>query len=107
MGLNVCLTALRPMEVYSANITHNLNKMAEEVRIYYALWRPDEIGITKASELIRPLSEGLQKMKADPDHYKQFDAKNGWGTYEDFVPWIERYLEACKQNPDATVEANR
>ena len=35
-------------EVYSANITHNLNTMADEAGIYKHLWRPDEIKITKA-----------------------------------------------------------
>jgi hypothetical protein len=29
--------------VYSANITHNLNKMAGEANIYLALWRPGEM----------------------------------------------------------------
>jgi hypothetical protein len=28
--------------VYSANITHNLGKMAEEAMLYNCLWRPDE-----------------------------------------------------------------
>ena len=37
-----------PEGAYSANITHNLGKMAEEAGIYKHLWRPEEIGITKA-----------------------------------------------------------
>ena len=41
--------------VYSANITHNLTKMADEAGIYECLWRPEEIGITKAGQLIEPL----------------------------------------------------
>jgi len=44
---------------YEANVTHNLNKMAMEAGIYEYLWRPDEIGITKAGRLIEPLSKGL------------------------------------------------
>jgi hypothetical protein len=46
-------------EVYTANITHNLNRMAKEAGIYKHLWRPDEIGITLAGELIEPLQSGL------------------------------------------------
>jgi hypothetical protein len=95
------------VEFYCANITHNLNVMAEEAGIYRHLWRPDEIGITKASQLIEPISLGLALMKAEPERFKAHDASNGWGTYEDFIPWIERYLHACRTYPDATVEVSR
>jgi len=107
MSLDVYLTAVRPTEVYSRNITHNLNKMAEAAGIYMHLWRPEEIGIEKAEQLIAPLTEGLEKLKAEPEHYKQFNAPNGWGMYEHFVPFVEDYLEACVGNPDAEVRAHR
>lgn len=107
MSLDVYLTAVRPTEVYWANITHNLGKMAKEAGIYQALWRPEEIGITHAEQLIEPLSVGLTKLKADPMYYSQFNAPNGWGMYEHFVPFVEKYLEACKANPDAEVRACR
>ena len=92
---------------FSANITHNLGKMAEEAGIYKHLWRPEEIKITKASQLIGPLRAGLKKMKANPTRFKKYDASNGWGTYKDFVPWIEEYLAACEKTPDATIKVSR
>jgi hypothetical protein len=107
MSLDVILTETRPTEVYWANITHNLNKMAMEAGIYEALWRPEEIGIEKAEQLIEPLTVGLEKMKADPVYFEQFNASNGWGKYEHFVPFVEKYLEACKANPDASVMVSR
>ena len=107
MSLNVYLTANRPTTVFTSNITHNLGKMAEEAGIYYHLWRPDEIGVTKAEQLILPLEEGIRLMKADPDRFRKHDAPNGWGLYEHFVPWIEEYLAACKENPDAKIEVSR
>ena len=107
MSLDVYLTATRPVEVYESNITHNLNKMAMEAGIYEALWRPEEIGITHAEQLIEPLTEGLAKLKADPDHYQKFNSPNGWGMYEHFVPFVEDYLNACKENPDAEVNVSR
>jgi hypothetical protein len=94
-------------ETYSANITHNLNKMAEEAGIYQALWRPEEIGLYYANDLIEPLSVGLAKLVADPDHYKVFNSPNGWGMYEYFVPFVAKYLEACIANPDATIYISR
>lgn len=94
-------------QVYSANITHNLGKMANAAGIYQHLWRPEELGIILARDLIEPLAEGLNKMKADPEHYKQFNASNGWGLYEHFIPWIEKYLEACKQYPESEISVSR
>lgn len=94
-------------EFFSANITHNLNGMANEAGIYEALWRPEDIGITKASQLIAPLRAGVDLMKSDPERFSKFNASNGWGTYVGFVPWIERYLQACEENPDANVEVSR
>jgi hypothetical protein len=107
MSLDAYLTAIRPTTIYSSNITHNLGKMAAEAGIYDCLWRPETIGISKAEQLIEPLERGLAELTARPDHYKQFDAANGWGIYPHFVEFVEKYLEACKENPDATVEASR
>jgi hypothetical protein len=106
MSLDVFLTAIRPTTVYSSNITHNLGKMAAEAGIYDCLWRPETIGISKAEQLIEPLEKGLAELTARPDYYKQFDAANGWGIYPDFVEFVEKYLEACRENPDATVEVS-
>ena len=92
---------------YSANITHNLNRMADEAGIYQHVWHPEEIGITHARQLIEPLRVGIALMKADPGRFRQHDADNGWGRYDDFVPWLERYLAACEMYPDATVEVSR
>lgn len=96
-----------PEYIYNSNITHNLGRMAEASGIYYACWRPEEIGVNKASELIPLLEAGLVKLKADPEHFRQFNASNGWGIYEHFVPWVEEYLQACREHPYATVEASR
>jgi hypothetical protein len=93
--------------LYDANITHNLNQMADAAGIYQHLWRPDELGISIAGELVEPLRAGLEKLKADPAHFEQFNAPNGWGMYEHFVPFVEKYLAACIEHPTATVRVSR
>jgi hypothetical protein len=93
--------------IYSSNITHNLGHMAGAAGIYKHLWRPDEIGIKNAGELIEPLTDGLAKLKADPKKFEKFNAPNGWGLYKHFVPFVEEYLEACKKNPEAEIEVDR
>ena len=107
MSLDVSLTAMRDSEVFEYNITHNLNKMADEAGIYKHLWRPDELGITKASELIEPLRAGLALLRSDPARFEKFNAENGWGKYENLVAFVERYMKACEENPDATVRVSR
>lgn len=107
MSLDVMLTAVRPTEVYSANITHNLNRMAQAAGLYEVMWRPDTIGITKAGELIAPLTDGLARLKSDPVKYEEFNSPNGWGKYEDFVSFVEAYLAACIESPDADVTVSR
>lgn len=107
MSLDVSLQKPMLTEVFLANITHNLNEMADIAGIYKHIWRPEEIGITHARQLIEPLTEGLKKMKCSPHKYRNYDSPNGWGTYDNFVPWIEKYIDACKENPDAEVKASR
>lgn len=94
-------------EVYSANITHNLNTMAMAVGIYEYLWRPDEINITKAKELIEPLRQGLHNLKIEPERYKKLNPENGWGSYDGFVKFVSNYLDACYEYPDSDVGVSR
>lgn len=107
MSLGVYLRVVRLTEVFEANITHNLGKMAREAGIYMACWRPEEVGITHASQLVEPLEKGLALLKSDPERFKALNPANGWGDYEGFVKWVEKYLEACRANPDAEVDASR
>lgn len=93
--------------VFEANITHNLSSMANAAGIYKHCWRPEEVGVERAQDLTEPLQKGLADMKERPEFYKQFDSPNGWGTYEHFVPWVERYLEACIEFPEARVRVSR
>ena len=113
-------------QLYWANITHNLGKMAYEAGIYEALWRPyrlhkdykhfdiyeDEINFEQsvtiyAKDIIYIVENGLKKLIDKPDYYSKFNSPNGWGTYENFVPWVERYLAALKEYPESKVEVDR
>lgn len=107
MSLDVCLYVTQPVEVYTANITHNLIEMAEEAGLYIALWRPEEMGWTKASELIEPLQAGLVLLKSDQDRFEKYNSPNGWGTFAGFVRFVENYLAACEKYPDAKIEVSR
>lgn len=122
---------------FSANITHNLGKMADAAGIYEACWRPFMLKLTaeereeyerlealgdytasgkieeqaearvRARDLVTPLRVGLALMRSDPERFRKHDAPNGWGLYEHFEPWVAKYLDACIAMPNATVHAWR
>jgi hypothetical protein len=107
MSLDVTLYGEYGEELYSDNITHNLWKMATEAGIYDCLWTPEENCFDTAAQLIHPLSSGLTAMALDYKRFKEFDAPNGWGKYDDFLAFVARYLAACKENPKARVSVSR
>ena len=106
MGLDISLEVVQPCDVFSANITHNLGKMAGVLGIYEALWHPVDSGITHAKQLIKPLDDAITEMRLHPARFKRLDSSNGWGTYDHFLPWLVRLLEACREHPDATIRVS-
>ncbi len=107
MGLDISFYEVKRVEIHSQNITHNLTDMAREATLYVPLWRPEELGITKARQLIKHLRMGIEFMEAEPDKFKAHDSPNGWGTYADFLPWLKELLQKCEEYPDAELETSR
>lgn len=113
MSLDIDLMVTKPCSVYSANITHNLNKMAMEVKLgdgmnlYQVLWRPDEHGYTKAIDILSLLHEGMVELISFPEKYKQYNPENGWGDYDGFVNFVRGYHSACLDNPYADLSISR
>lgn len=93
--------------VFSRNITHNLGRMADAAGIYEVLWRPEDNGITKASQCIEPLSVGLLDLVRNRAKYEAYNSQNSWGSYEHFVPFVTAVLTACCDYPDAEVSVSR
>lgn len=98
---------MKRISLFDANITHNLSEMAEEAGIYEHLWRSEEIGAAQAKDISNAVEKGLSLMKNDPARFKKFDDPNGWGLYKHFIPWIEKYLVALKEHPNAYIEVSR
>ncbi|MFH0105557.1 hypothetical protein [Pseudomonas aeruginosa] len=93
--------------VFDLKVTHNVNTMAGAAGIYQHLWRPDEIGLTKAHELIEPLSAGLKTLTDSPSKFDEYRPSNGWGSYAGLVEFVARYIEACRKYPDADIRVSR
>ena len=113
MSLDVDLMVTQPVSVYSNNITHNLGKMASEVKLsngktlYDVLWRPDEHGFYYAKEISELLDEGWNILLSDPEKYKRYNPENGWGSYEGLCNFVYNYRNACWDNPEAEVRTCR
>lgn len=98
---------IEPIQLYHANITHNLTEMARAAGLYAALWEPEAMLYYNAEDIIDVLEEGLKKLESDPERYSAYNAPNGWGTYEHFVPFVRDYLEACRKYPEAKIVVDR
>jgi len=113
MSLDVDLMVMQPVSVFSQNITHNLNKMAEAVELsngmtlYDVLWRPDEKRLTKAEDISELLDEGWNILLSDPEKYKRYNPENGWGNYEGLCNFVYNYRNACWDTPDAELRISR
>ena len=82
------------------NITHNLVEMWDEAGIYDALYMSE--GKTAAS-ILPTLRSGLAKLRANPEYYTKFNSPNGWGLYENAVPWLEDLILGLEKSPRAIV----
>lgn len=115
MSLDIRLTELRPVAIFSENITHNLGKMASEVKLqhgltlYNILWRPDECEppLHKAGDIAELLDQALNILIQDKDRLKQYNPVNSWGNYYGLAELVHNYRNACRNNPMADIEVCR
>lgn len=93
--------------LFEANYTHNAGKMAAEAGIYKIVWHPEELPeISCAGDIIEPLSRGMELMASEPARFIALQPANGWGSYATFLPWLRKYLKACKKHPKASIETD-
>lgn len=107
MSLWVNLEDADGEELYSANITHNLIGMAKEAGIYEPVWEPASYDYKLGADLIAPLRMGIEQMEKEPERFEKYNAGNGWGTVQQFLPWLKKYLAACEEFPEGFLRASR
>ena len=113
MSLDVDLMVTQPVSIYSGNITHNLGKMAGEVKLsngktlYDVLWRPEEHNYFTAEDISELLDEGWNILLSDPEKYKRYNPENGWGEYDGLCNFVYNYRNACWDNPEAELRVSR
>lgn len=57
-------------------------------------------------EAAGPLSEAVERLKADPEKYRAMNPKNGWGDYESATRFLEHVARACVQLPSYRLDVS-
>jgi hypothetical protein len=89
------------------NRAYNLGEMADNVvlsnrmTLYQVLWHPDEHDLKFARDISNLLDEGWNILLSEPETFKKFTPKNGWGSYDGLCDFVYKYRNACWDNPDA------
>jgi len=89
--------------VFEKSITYNLARMARVCGVYHACWKPEKINCFQAKHILKLLRQGLTNLQAFPDFYKQFNASNDCGIYDQFIKFLNEYINACKKYPEAII----
>lgn len=99
-------------EFWHGNITHNLCEMAEDClssnnsdyTLYDLLWRDTQEPFTGdyLNVYIAYLAYCLYVLKDDPEHFKKFNPKNGWGTYEQLINFVKEFIKALVNIPEGS-----
>lgn len=92
------------VEVWSANITHNVARMARAAGLYDVMWDSND----KKSRDIKPLLIlGIKELKDNPEKYKAMNPSNGWGSYEHLLFCAENFLSQIKKYPASEISSSR
>lgn len=112
------------VDEWSANITHNMGKMADHIKVnyqvdgeeyentlYQMVWRPDEVGDGKTccntTVMAQALQSGIAYMVAHRKDLEKYNPENGWGNYNVFLAWLKCYWDVCLEHPDCEIEVSR
>lgn len=115
MGLNITLTEVQPVDVWSGGITHNLTSMASKIKIRYnardatlydVMWHPEALQLTKASQATPWLIAAKASMVEHKEYLKQFNSPNGWGIYDNLLNLVTNYIIATEYSPTAKINTS-
>lgn len=126
MGLDIYLVKPDGEEIDTeVQLTHNLRDMAVEADVYKALWRPylltkhpdfkdhieeyqyEEQTVVTALDVLPYLTQGLLTLLSDAERFRKLNPPNGWGSYENLVNELCKYIAICNQYPNFRVRPCR
>ena len=77
-----------------ANVTWNVRKIIE-LSTGLPWLNEDSNGL--CSDVIPAIENGLRELETNPEKYKPYEAKNGWGTVEGTKSFFNRVLQAWRK----------
>ena len=115
MSLDIDLVEKWEGAVFSKNITHNINTMADNVPVgndttlYDIMWDLEDKlhNSTKAKQIAIPLTNALIYINTHEKELSEYNPENGWGSYYNLQSFVEQYLIACCTYPNARIKIRR
>lgn len=76
------------------------------------IWRTAGIDLAecdgrRASSVAEGLAVAVDRIKRNPERYREFEPDNGWGTVESTLEFLEAILAACIAHPATTMRISR
>jgi hypothetical protein len=75
----------------------------ERQAFYSALELLDDMPATVAVDILRG---AVDRMRGDPDTYRDMNPPNTWGSYELALAVLEKLLAACVEHPDGRIHVS-
>ena len=98
-----CKTFKKETEmVCDEQFTGNYIPMAKECGLEKLIFSTS-FDLASAAQVVPILKKGIELLKAKPQHFKELEPSNGWGTYCDFLHSCMHALRACKEFPEAHI----
>jgi hypothetical protein len=91
------------VELYWANITHNVASMWQRAGCFEALYKSEG---KAAADILPALERAEGEMRREPGAYRALDPSNGWGSYDSALEWLGKLIAACRRHPKAVVRVS-
>jgi hypothetical protein len=100
--LNVDTGGAEPLEVCVAevgNYTSNVARMWGDA-LGHSL---GDLKDKNAGDSLPALTAAVDRMLANPDHYRAMEPSNGWGDYDGALSYLRGLRDACLVHPKAVI----
>lgn len=104
MSLDISLSAVVRTDVFSDNITGNVEPMWREAGCHDALYKSKG---KAAYEVLDELKAGLSLMESEPERFKALNPSNGWGDYDGALEWLRRLICVFELYPDGKIWSSK
>lgn len=103
MSADIYLEAESCCSSHNHNITHNVAPMLRAAGLDWHDYRDEPL---TATFLATDAIGAMDRLVSDPERYRPMGAPNGWGTYDQVLPFLGRLILDCLKHPEAIVRVS-